>query len=84
MKIRISVSEEKYNEVKACLEEHGIETGEDSDYVLTEFSRYPAFLSVRDVRRERARLAADEVIYIEAFGKDIEIHTLRDLSLIHI
>ena len=43
--------------------------------MITEASRYPAFLSVRDGRRERVRLSTDEIVCIEAFGKDIEIHT---------
>ena len=75
MKIRISVSEEKYGLVKDYLTEHGVETGDDAEYMITETSRYAAFLSVRDDRKERIRVSADEVIYIEAFGKDVEIHT---------
>ena len=78
MKIRLSVSEENYDAVKAYLEEHGIEVGEDSEYVITEFSRYPDFLPARDGRKERVRLSTDEVVFIEAFGKDVEIHTPRE------
>jgi len=74
MKIRISVSEEKYDLVKEYLAGHGVEVGEDGEYVITEASRYPAFLIVRDDKRERLRLSVDEVIYVEAFGKEIEIH----------
>ena len=36
MKIRISVSEENYSSVLAFMEEHGIETSEDAEYILTE------------------------------------------------
>ena len=78
MKICISVSPEKEEEVIACLTAHGLETGEDGEYLLTENSRYPEFLSARDGNRERIRLAAEEVVYIEAFGKDVEIHTGKD------
>ncbi len=78
MKIRLSVSEENYDAVKAYLEERGIEVGEDSEYVITEFSRYPDFLPARDGRKERVRLSTDEVVFIEAFGKDVEIHTPRE------
>lgn len=74
MKIRISVSEEKYDLVKEYLAGHGVEVGEDGEYVITEASRYPAFLVVRDDKKERLRLSVDEVIYVEAFGKEIEIH----------
>ena len=75
MKIRISVSEEKYEAVRDWLAEKGVETGEDGEFLLTEVSRYPAFLPVRNEKKERMRLPADEVIYVETFGKDVEIHT---------
>ena len=74
MKIRISVSEEKYDLVKEYLARHGVEISEEGDYVITESERYPAFLSVRDDKKDRLRLSVDEVIYVEAFGKEIEIH----------
>lgn len=77
MKIRISVSEEKYDAVMAFLTEHGVETADDAEFMITEASRYPAFLSVRNDRKDRVRLSADEVVYIEAFGKEIEIHTAQ-------
>ena len=75
MKIRISVSEEKFEAVRDWLAEKGVETGEDGEFLLTEVSRYPAFLPARNEKKERRRLPADEVIYVEAFGKDVEIHT---------
>lgn len=77
MKIRINVSEENYNLVKDYLAGHGVEISEDAEYVITESSKFPEFLTVRDEKKERMRLSVDEVIYIEAFGKDIEIHTER-------
>ena len=75
MRFRISVSDDNRDAVREYLEAHGIEIAEDSEYMITEASRYPAFLSVRDGRRERVRLSTDEIVCIEAFGKDIEIHT---------
>ena len=75
MKIRISVSEEKYDFVKDYLEGHGVEISNTAEYMITEASQYPAFLSVRNEKKEHLRVSTDEVIYIEAFGKEIEIHT---------
>ncbi|MBP5281548.1 MAG: LytTR family transcriptional regulator [Lachnospiraceae bacterium] len=74
MKIRISVSEDKYDLVKEYLAGHGVDISEDGEYVITESAKYPAFLSVRNNKKERLRLSVDEVIYVEAFGKEIEIH----------
>ena len=81
MKIRISVSDEKHDAVKAYLEARGIEISDDSEYLLTEFSGFPAFLSVRNERKERLNLAVSEVMFIEAFGKDVEVHTVRETYL---
>ena len=78
MKICISVSPENEDAVRAYLTAHGVETGDTGEFLLTENSRFPAFLSARDGNREKIRLAADEVVFIEAFGKDVEIHTGKD------
>ena len=75
VKLRIAVSEEKYAALRDYLMERGVELGEDGEFLVTEASRYPAFLSARDEKKERVRLSAEEVLYIEAFGKEIEIHT---------
>ena len=78
MKIRISVSDEKKDFIEKYLGEHGIETGDDAEYMLTEAGSHCAFISVKDEKKDRVNIPADEIIYIESFGKDIEIHTLKD------
>lgn len=78
MKFRISVSYEKQSLVEKFLAEHGIEIGEDAEYVISESSGYASFLAARGKDREAVRISADEVVFIESFGKDIEIHTLKD------
>ncbi|MGN0425258.1 MAG: LytTR family DNA-binding domain-containing protein [Acetatifactor sp.] len=78
MKFRISVSPEKREELERFLKEHGIETDPNAAYAIVEESHYPDFLSARDRRRENVRIAIEDVIFIEAFGKEIEIHTLQD------
>ena len=74
MKFRISVSTEKYDLVKEYLARHEVEISEEGEYVITESAKFPAFLSVRDDKKDRLRLSVGEVIYVEAFGKEIEIH----------
>ena len=78
MKLRISVSEGKNDSVINDLAAHGIEISDDAEFMVTEASRYPAFLSVRNDEKERERLLTDEIVYIEAFGKEIEIHTMEE------
>ena len=77
MELRIAVSEEKYDAVRAFLTEHGVPVSDEAEFTVTESSRYPAFFSVRGGDKERVRLSTDEVVYVEAFGKDVEIHTAQ-------
>ena len=78
MKFRISVSDEKQNLIEKFLAEHGIETDEYAEYVISESSGYASFLAARSESREAVRISADDVVFIESYGKDIEIHTLND------
>lgn len=79
MKIRISVSDENYDLVKQYLAGHGIEIDDDGEYMITETEKGQTFLAVRNEKKEKLNLAADEVIYVEAFGKDVEIHTMQGI-----
>lgn len=78
MKIRLSVPEEKKAPVGEALARHGIEVVEDAEYTLIETPRSRDFLNVRDKESRAVHLSADQVLYIESFGKDIEVHTLQD------
>ena len=78
MKFRISVSDEKQSLIEKFLAEHGIETDDDAEYVISESSGYASFLAARSDNRESVRIATDEVVFIESYGKEIEIHTLND------
>ncbi|MBP3753904.1 MAG: LytTR family transcriptional regulator [Lachnospiraceae bacterium] len=75
MKFRISVSEDNFESVKEFLSGRGIEISDDAEYIITEAPGHTDFIPVRNEKKERVRLKTDEIIYIEAFGKDIEIHT---------
>ncbi len=78
MKIRLSVPEEKKPPVGEELARHGIEVSEDAEYTLIETPRSHSFLNVRDKESRAVRLSADQILYIESFGKDIEVHTLQE------
>ena len=78
MKIRLSLPEEKKAPVGAELARQGIEVSEDAEYTLIETPRSRDFLNVRDKEGGALRLSADQIVYIEAFGKNIEVHTLQD------
>ena len=77
MKIRVAVSKEKYEFVERYLTEHGIEIDGEAEFMIMESSGYPAFLSVRSDEGEHLQISTEEIIFIEAFGKDIEVHTAQ-------
>lgn len=79
MKIRISVSDEKYVSVKEYLSDHGIEISDDAEFMITESAGRSSFVSVKDEKKDRVNLAAEEIVYIESYGKVIEIHTMTDI-----
>ena len=78
MKFRIAVSKEKYDSVKDYLTDHGVDIGDEAEFQITESAGYPAFLSARNDKKDRIRLSVADVIFIEAFGKEIEIHTMQE------
>lgn len=78
MKIRLSLPEEKKAPVGAELARQGIEVSEDAEYTLIETPRSRDFLNVRDKEGGALRLSADQIVYIEAFGKEVEVHTLQE------
>ena len=78
MKIRLSLPEEKKAPVGEALLRHGIEIGEDAEYTLIETPRSGNFLNVRDKESRALRLSTDQIVFIEAFGKEVEVHTLQE------
>ncbi len=75
MKIRLSVSDESYDEVKAFLEAREIEIDDDADYILLQRDKFPEHISVKDDRGTRLMISADDIIFIESCGRTMEIHT---------
>lgn len=72
MKVKLTVSEERYAALQKVLADHGIEVDENADLVLSENRRDTLM-----VRRngERFILAAEEIVYIEAQGHTVTVHT---------
>ena len=82
MKIKLAVSEERYEEIAKELTDKGIEIDDSSGLVLTETDRYVSRLSVREFGDDGSRLhvSVDDVVYIEAFGHSAEVHGMEDVS----
>lgn len=76
MKIKLVISKQRYEEVENTLKQCGIEIDDDADFILTENNRYLDRLLVRDAASgERVFLLVDDIIFIEAFGHSLEVHT---------
>lgn len=74
-KIRLEINDDSYDEVKQILDEHGIETDDESEYVLTHKDEFPARIAVRDNEGTRLIISVDDIVTIESYGHSIEIHT---------
>ena len=76
MKVKLALSKERYNEIKEILINHGIEIDDDAELVLSENNRFLDNLIVKDIKNnERVILSVDDIVYIEAFGHNVEVHT---------
>ncbi len=78
MKIKLAVSEQRYQEVEAILTKHGLEIDENAEFTLSESNRYPDQLLVKDPdSSERVFLPVEDILFIEAFGHTIEVITVK-------
>lgn len=76
MKIRLDVGEKRRREVEQALTACGIEIDDGADLTLCETVCGPERLLVRDDETgELVPLPVDDIVYIEAFGHDMEVHT---------
>ena len=75
MKLKLSISQERYHAVKAALLEHGIEIDDNADLVLREADRFLDTLMVKSpADSQRICLPVDEIISAESFGHTIEVY----------
>ncbi len=80
MKVKLSVSQEHYQEIKIALIEHGIEIDENSDLILSESNHYIDNLMVKDKQtNEQIYLSVNQIVSIESFGHSVEVFT-KDAS----
>lgn len=75
MRIKLSVSDDSYDEMKRLLEEKGIEVDDDAEYILLQRDKFPGHLSVKDNRGAKKMISVEDIVIIESYGRTIEIHT---------
>lgn len=80
MKIKLDISNERYDEIKFALEERGIEIDDTADLVLSETNSFIDNLTVREKETNtRNILSVEDIVYIESFGHAVEVQTQEAL-----
>ena len=78
MKVRLSVSEAIYARTRKELTDHGIDIDDDSELELIERSGQAEYLNVKNENGDRLRIRVDEIIFIESFGRNMDVHTDKE------
>lgn len=76
MKLKLAVSNERYEEIKTALSERRIEIDDNADLVLSESNKFADNLFVKEpLSNERVVLPVSDIVLIETFGHAVEVHT---------
>lgn len=77
MRIRLDISDGQYEAIRCYLEEKGIEIRDDAEFLLSEQKGSSQHLLARDLNSsEKVVLDVKDILYIESYGHQLEIHTL--------
>lgn len=75
MKVRLAVSPERYEPLRAQLGAHGIEVDDSAELVLSEMGRFAETLAVRErAGGVRALLPVEEIVSIETLGREVVVY----------
>lgn len=77
MKIKLEVSEEKYNELKEKFLALGFELDDEAEFVLSERNHYLEYISCKR-EDESFHLPVSDIIYAESMGHNIIIYTMQE------
>ena len=78
MRVRLSVSKEIYDKTKTELLSHGIEIDEDSELELIERIGQTEYLSVKNEVGDRLKVRVQDIVIIESFGRNMDVHTEKE------
>lgn len=73
MKVRVSIETEERKDVIKELTDHGIGISDEARYVLS-LSGEERYLQVKDERGDRVAIRESEIVFIESFGHNIDVH----------
>lgn len=76
MKIKLNINDEDYAKIERELHEHGIETDEEADLILSRATGFVEKLIVKDkITNERVVVCCDDIVSLEAYGHQVDVHT---------
>ncbi len=76
MKIKLNVNDDDYKKIEKELHEHGIETDDTAELVLSKVNGFAEKLIVKSkTTNERIILPCDNIVFIESYGHMIDVHT---------
>ena len=58
--------------------DHGIGIDDDSELELIERTGQTEYLNVKNEVGDRLRIRVDEIVFIESFGRNIDVHTDKE------
>lgn len=84
LKIRLNINDADYGKIEKELHEHGIETNDAADLVLSKVNGFAEKLIVKDkATNERVVLSCDEIVSLEAYGHLIDVRTKDNIYYVN-
>ena len=78
MKVKLLINENRIVEISSKLKELGIEIDDEAEFVLTERNKFISHLPVRDEKGDRCNVPVEDIIYIESYSHNVDIHTMNN------
>ena len=78
MKVKLLINENRIAEITSKLKELGIEIDDEAEFVLTERNKFISHLPVRDEKGDRCNVPVDDIVYIESYSHNVDIHTMNN------
>ena len=76
LKIRLNINDADYEKIEKELHEHGIETDDAADLILSKVNGFAEKLIVKDkTTNERVVLSCDDIVSFESYGHLIDVRT---------
>lgn len=84
MKIRLNINDADYEKIEKELHEHGIETDDAADLILSKLNGFTEKLIVKDkATNERVVLSCDVIVSLESYGHLVDVRTKDNIYYVN-